>query len=218
MLDFLEQVKDLWSVYGAWVVLLCAIVVEYKWRPLRRVYKVIEILEQNAKLHDELTEHVERVQTELLSKMDSLHSFVLKELSYNGQSSTKDAIARTEKLVAKIAAQTHVGMELHPYGIFMCDPSGKIFFVNRSFAYLCETTKEELHDYGWQNFFPDSQHIEQTLRSFQKRKETSIRTELTSRSGATKEVQIVTTVLQGIEGHMGYVIPTHYDHSLYAAA
>lgn len=207
MLDFISEVKQLWDAYGAWVVIAILIFVEYKFRPLRKIYRALDIIAENSEHHKTLKENIDRIYTELSSQIESLRGFVVHELSYNGQSSTKDAVARTEQLVSRIAAQTHVGMELHPYGIFMCDFSGNNFFVNRTYAYLVGVTKEELLSAGWHNFVHDAKYDENYKAAFEDKRDFSMNTTLVPRDGEPINVRIIATVLQGLDGYMGYIIP-----------
>lgn len=186
MKELLETIPYLWDHYGSWGLVIVLVLVELKFSPIRKLYKSLDILD--------------KVETELVN----LKTLVTTELTHNGGSSLKDALRRTEQLVQRLAAQAHVGMELHPYGIFMCDMEGKNFYVNRTYANELECTKEELIDGGWENFLASEDY--KWRDAFDRKKDLSTRLLFRKKSGEVVSCTLIATLLDGTNGYMGYII------------
>jgi PAS domain S-box-containing protein len=193
MKEFFEISQYLWGLYGWLGIAVLAILTELRWGPLRKIYRGLDALSKSEKTHKDLHEEVSEVRL-----------LIEKELKHNGGTSLKDALRRTEQLVQRLAAQAHVGMELHPYGIFMCDFDGNNFYVNRTYANKLGATKEELMHLGWEDFVED--YSRNWVDVFKKGKDLSADVVFRTKSGEIVSCRVIATVLDGMGGYMGYLI------------
>jgi PAS domain-containing protein len=196
MEEIIKVLPYLWDHFGSWAILILVTFIELRWKPLRQLYKGIAALEQSNR-------NYESVQKEL----GDLKTLLNHELKRNGGQSLKDSLTRTEELVRRLAAQAHVGMDLHPYGIFMCDFNGRFFYVNRTLANKLQSTKEELKDMGWHNFLATDEDYADRLTEYLKdKRDISSELKFVSKSKEVVSCSVIATVLDSSDGYMGYII------------
>lgn len=84
--------------------------------------------------------------------LNDLTKFVKKELTYNGGSSTLDAIRRIENRIIEQEYAQNALMLDDANGIFRCDMTGHNRWVNRTFARYLGCGTNELIGLGWKRF------------------------------------------------------------------
>ncbi len=196
MEEIIKILPYLWDLFGSWAVLAALIILELKWKPIRLIYKGIEEISQSNLKY-------EKVEKDL----GDLKELLNHELKRNGGQSLKDSLTRTEELVRRLAAQAHVGMDLHPYGIFMCDFNGRFFYINRTFANRLQSTKEELSGMGWHNFLDqDQDYVLELLSALNDKRDVFGKINFVSKSKEVVSCSVTATVLDSNDGYMGYLI------------
>lgn len=84
--------------------------------------------------------------------LEDVKQKIEKELSPNGGGSVVDAIRRIEsKMIVQESTDAAILMDYN-IGIFRCDIYGKNTYVNRTYARMLKTGREDLMGHGWKNF------------------------------------------------------------------
>ena len=84
--------------------------------------------------------------------LNDLSKFVKKELTYNGGSSTLDAIRRIENRIIEQEYSNNALLLESEFGIFRCSLDGQNKWVNRTYARFLGCGTNELLGYGWKRF------------------------------------------------------------------
>lgn len=86
------------------------------------------------------------------SAVYDLSSFVKKELSPNGGSSTLDLIRRIEDRQILLERKSEAFLNENRYGFFCCDNEAHNLWVNRTYARFIGCGVDELLGFGWKKF------------------------------------------------------------------
>jgi len=121
---------------------------KYLWKPFKYLYELGKMpfhLNEQAKKSQERIDKIE-------STLEELNKFVKKELTYNGGSSTRDALRRIECLMIEQEYAQNALMQDSKHGAFRCDTHGKNTWVNRTYARYLGCGVQELLGLGWKRF------------------------------------------------------------------
>ena len=176
------------SQYGAITLAMSFIGIEWKYKPLRRFYKALDLIEENNKMHSEL-----RVQMESMKKKFD------EEFTYNGGKSSKD-------ILRLLLAQNYFMFDKHQYGIFMCDKEGDNFYVNRTYADELHCQIEDLKHRGWENFVMNSEEYKEIwAEKLSRNNSFTVDIDLRRTNGELITATIDCSPLNTVDGFMGYV-------------
>jgi len=206
--DIYDFCVTLYSKYGPLAILGLLIFIEYKYRPLYKLYKLSDMVSENNKMHQQIREDLTSVKTQTAKEVSEIRQLLLKEFSHNGGLSIKDALRRTEETVNLLVAQQNISLDLHDKGIFMCDGEGRNFFVNKKYAEMLDCDKSELLNYGWQNFIVNLPEYNVAYQqAFNVNRVFNATTIMTTSDNEKLQCRIEAYPLNSISGYMGYINP-----------
>lgn len=123
-------------------------VAKFLWRPFKWTVLLVKM---PFRLNDEAVAARERMD-KVEDIINDLNKFIKKELTYNGGSSTRDAIRRIEnRIIEQEYAQNTLLLDSE-MAYFRCDLSGRNKWVNRTFARYLGCGTSELLGLGWKKF------------------------------------------------------------------
>ena len=125
------------------------------WKPFHWVAELAKMpfrLNEQAILAQKRIDQIESLVSDLIKDFAEMSKFVKKELTYNGGSSTRDAIGRLEKLMREQEFAQNALMQDSECGLFKCSKDGKNMWVNRTYARYLGCGTGELLGLGWKRF------------------------------------------------------------------
>lgn len=130
-------------------------VTKFLWAPFKWSAELVKMpfrLNEQAVLAQKRIDQIESLVSELTKNFAEMSKFVKKELTYNGGSSTRDAIGRLEKLMREQEFAQNALMQDSECGLFKCSKDGKNMWVNRTYARYLGCGTGELLGLGWKRF------------------------------------------------------------------
>lgn len=123
-------------------------IAKFLWKPFKWVMALIKM---PFRLNDEAIANRERMD-KVEATINELNKFIKKELTYNGGSSTLDAIRRIEnRIIEQEYAQNALLLDTD-HGVFRTDLEGRNKWANRTYARFLGCGTGELLGYGWKRF------------------------------------------------------------------
>ena len=93
---------------------------------------------------------------EILDKVNDMHKVMIKELSYNGQSSIKDAVLRIENRIdvidtkiSGIQENQYLSMNLQGIAFWVSNEQGKCTYASTNLCKMLGRTESEIMGDGW---------------------------------------------------------------------
>lgn len=130
-------------------------VIEFICRAVKLLYSPIKwtiaLLKMPLRLNEEAIAARKRMDN-VEKTINDLNAFVKKELTYNGGSSTLDAIRRIENRIIEQEYSHNALLLDSEIGVFKCDLVGSNKWVNRTYARYLGCGTNELIGYGWKRF------------------------------------------------------------------
>jgi len=129
--------------------------IEFLCRAVKFLYAPIKWIIALAKMPFRLNEEAiaARERMDAVEKtINELSKFVKKELTYNGGSSTLDAIRRIENRIIEQEHSNNALLLESEFGIFRCSLDGQNKWVNRTYARFLGCGTNELLGFGWKRF------------------------------------------------------------------
>lgn len=121
---------------------------KFLWKPFKWIAALVKM---PFRLNDEAIAARERMDKVEVT-INELTKFIKKELTYNGGSSTLDAIRRIEnRIIEQEYAQNALLLDAD-HGVFRTDLDGRNKWVNRTYARFLGCGTSELIGYGWKRF------------------------------------------------------------------
>ncbi|MBV6514312.1 MAG: hypothetical protein FMNOHCHN_03918 [Ignavibacteriaceae bacterium] len=162
--DFIAHVSQIVVGFGGLFVLLAKYkdVLSFLWKILVFLSKPVQGILRWVKLARKIENELEKskaadiLQKEEIKNIKSavydLSSFVKKELSPNGGSSTLDLIRRIEDRQILLERKSEAFLNENRYGFFCCDNEAHNLWVNRTYARFIGCGVDELLGFGWKKF------------------------------------------------------------------
>jgi len=172
------------------------------------IWKIATSMSEFKSTIDTFKKESVKTDEELKDTLNKLSNKIHTELSYNGGSSIKDAVARIDTQLLSIGVHLKVSTEFDKRGIFFCDYNGNNINVNQTYANVLGCTKEELEGRGWENFILDLQLYESSWNKAISHKRHRFEHLLTFVSKTNKHIQgkIVCVHAYELSGYIGYII------------
>lgn len=123
-------------------------VAKFLWKPF---HWVVALVKMPFRLNEEAIAARERMDA-VEKTLNELNKFVKKELTYNGGSSTLDAIRRIENRIIEQEHSQNTLLLDSEHGYFRCDITGSNKWVNRTFARYLGCGTSEIMGLGWKRF------------------------------------------------------------------
>lgn len=130
-------------------------VAKFLWKPFKCIAELVKMpfhLSEQASHAQKRIDKIESLVSDLSNSFAEMNKFVKKELTYNGGSSTRDAIGRLEKLMREQEFAQNALMQDSECGLFKCSKDGKNMWVNRTYARYLGCGTGELLGLGWKRF------------------------------------------------------------------
>lgn len=123
-------------------------VAKFLWKPF---HWIVALVKMPFRLNEEAIAARERMDA-VEKTLNELAKFVKKELTYNGGSSTLDAIRRIENRIIEQEHSQNTLLLDSEHGYFRCDITGSNKWVNRTFARYLGCGTSEIMGLGWKRF------------------------------------------------------------------